>query len=1332
MYKVLLYRSDWPSGSYDTELSRTVWNDELPGSDRIILEPSVKDSITDIPTFEFGILPSHPLYDQITKFKSIITVYRGERVMFYGRVIGDGSDFYGQRAISCEGALSFLIDSWIAPAKSGSVTPKAYLQQLVASHNSQMNDESFKQFTIGNVTATKMKNGTEYLVDDPALSKSFKVDSYTQTKQVIEDNLLGEFKGYVFARFDGSSLYLDWLKSFTRINAQPIKMAVNLLDRTIEENVDDYYTVLLPVGNNNITIASVNDGSIYLENVEAVAKYGRIIKAETFSGCKKASDLLEKAREKLEKHGTNLPISVNVKAVDMYLLGNDTDEIRIGDNLTNLEDRTGQLISDFTVVEATYDLFDPSQDEYVLENQEAIDQRNTDHGDGTLSGRTGGMSRSFGNSRDYVGDFDTYKLTVAEDYSLHARTINEHAETINQHADVINQHSKEHNIVTEVLHAIVDDGYTDSWSDNSISEITLDDGSTAYVQAFAGTRTHQDSSGTVSYSQYLTGVRVEKKPDPDDDTEDFDPSKEYLSGEYVKYEGVRYRFIENHPAGEWVPAQVVESPKYIYTPAYKTDELGNTIYDVITGEAVYATVDDADANSVHIPLRSIARQTRDEFYQVIGTTDITRVLQTPEGSAGAKDFNPETDYAVGDYCYKTDNDGFKILYRFTQHHAPGPWIGTDVISIATQTVQKMSGSTIWQNEDHIIDIVGEVEVTQITPEEAQYATAFAESRNYPAGSYVWYPPTGRGRRLYKFTSYHSAGAWTGEDVTEIPTRTVTIKNGSGLVVEKDGVSLGLYENGTLNAGLLVNSLNVKDKTDYVTGTTFSESKSYSTGDYVTYNGFVYRFTADHPAGPWIGSDAVYSSDKVIKMKADVVDLGDYATVGTLNALTIRVDNLDATRIKINNVTDGGSGGTILEGTYIRTDYLHANDGSVATIDGRTCEYKNVIADNLYLGNSEDGTTKYSSKYVRFGGQPSYAFVLANTTSDYLDIPDAVTHFGTASPSGGTISIPYYTYASGGSTKAGDITFNIADTAYYRSHIGISSTGSWEWDTEAGSGEGGYVRVITPRAGDPETISFPGVSAQATISYNSSTHKYTALAVAKYGGRDVSELDSEPSGLEGYYDGYDTASGQVGLPGAGTSASLIVTYPKTTTSGGTTTRAQSATTYALEASNLTVSVTTGSGDNKVTHATKTCSDANLVASNIKNGVSIFGVTGSYSGGSSGISRMSISNGYSSEPSADYSGSVNGGYWYIVTATPNSGSAKTLKFKTPTASYNYTPSDIRIGNISYYSSLPSGGTTLDTLATSIHANKGKSGYVRIVADLDGYSGTPKYYYIPMSGI
>ena len=154
MYKILLTNPEFANDQdYSTELSRTIYNDELLLSDRTVIAGTGKNSITEIPTFEFTILPNHPLYDEIHKFTSLITVYRGDTIKFYGRVVKDGSDFYGQKVVQCEGALSFLLDTYIEPFKERLVAPATLLAEIIAAHNNLIdkpgmtNPEPYKRFT---------------------------------------------------------------------------------------------------------------------------------------------------------------------------------------------------------------------------------------------------------------------------------------------------------------------------------------------------------------------------------------------------------------------------------------------------------------------------------------------------------------------------------------------------------------------------------------------------------------------------------------------------------------------------------------------------------------------------------------------------------------------------------------------------------------------------------------------------------------------------------------------------------------------------------------------------------------------------------------------------------------------------------------------------------------------------------------------------------------------------------------------------------------------------------------------------------------------------------
>lgn len=150
--------------------------------------------------------------------------------------------------------------------------------------------------------------------------------------------------------------------------------------------------------------------------------------------------------------------------------------------------------------------------------------------------------------------------------------------------------------------------------------------------------------------------------------------------------------------------------------------------------------------------------------------------------------------------------------------------------------------------------------------------------------------------------------------------------------------------------------------------------------------------------------------------------------------------------------------TALDARLINVDALFAQTGYAGTIYAT-----NVSATGTVSGVTGDYTTIYGANYWVVDGQGDPDFKLGNS----------VTAFGTSTASGGTITIPYYTSAHpwGSQTPAGNITFNIADTAYYQNHVGISSTGSWTWN----SSDEVYYRTITARDGSDADIGLPTIT-----------------------------------------------------------------------------------------------------------------------------------------------------------------------------------------------------------------------------------------------------------------
>lgn len=174
------------------------------------------------------------------------------------------------------------------------------------------------------------------------------------------------------------------------------------------------------------------------------------------------------------------------------------------------------------------------------------------------------------------------------------------------------------------------------------------------------------------------------------------------------------------------------------------------------------------------------------------------------------------------------------------------------------------------------------------------APTFSSSTAYSARDYVIYNGT-----LYYFTTDHAAGAWTGSDATE-----ATV-----------GQILNDFDN-TLTNTLSDFDTTINDMTDDIDtladnfAPEFSSSAAYSAGDYVLYQGTLYRFTADHAAGAWTGSDAVTE-----KIAPEVAELKN-----AISDMTIFGENLTWERkiVYENGVMSDSS-------YYILSDYILVTD-----------------------------------------------------------------------------------------------------------------------------------------------------------------------------------------------------------------------------------------------------------------------------------------------------------------------------------------------------------------------------------------------------------------------
>lgn len=259
-------------------------------SPKLALEVNTTGSLT------FSIYPEHIHYSHIAKFKTIITVYQEDALLFRGRVLNEDVGFYNERQVSCEGQLAFLLDSIQRPYDfTGSISD--YLLQLITNHNAQV--EEAKRFTLGTVTVT---DPNDYIVRS-------NID-HVNTWEEVNKKLLDLLGGFLQVRFEEGIAYLDYLQDFSTLSTQSVEFGKNLLDLKITSRGEGLATALIPLGaklkdeegqdtDQRLTIESVNGGVDYIFNQDAVDEYGWIFETAVWDDVTEASNLLAKSQAHL-------------------------------------------------------------------------------------------------------------------------------------------------------------------------------------------------------------------------------------------------------------------------------------------------------------------------------------------------------------------------------------------------------------------------------------------------------------------------------------------------------------------------------------------------------------------------------------------------------------------------------------------------------------------------------------------------------------------------------------------------------------------------------------------------------------------------------------------------------------------------------------------------------------------------------------------------------------------------------------------------------------------------------------------------------------------------
>ena len=323
-----------------------------------IFNPSLELELNKTGSFDFTIRPNHPRYSLIQKLKSIITVFQDDYMLFRGRVLDDEIGFHNEKNIFCEGDFAFLLDSILRPF-SFTGTVAEFIAYVLTLHNAQV--DSSKQFQAGNITVEG------YITYD--------TKEYLTTKETLEKAVFEPYGGYFRTRFEDGVAYLDYLSEINLLSPQKIEFGKNLIDLKRIRKGADIATVVIPLGaiikdeNGNdtedrLTIASVNGGADFIQDSDAIAQFGTIVKSVIFEDVTDAEDLKGKGQAYLAD-AVNQWETIELTAADLATMNKDITSFHLGTQV-RVTSKPHNLDQLFQVSKLSIKLFEPITNSLTL------------------------------------------------------------------------------------------------------------------------------------------------------------------------------------------------------------------------------------------------------------------------------------------------------------------------------------------------------------------------------------------------------------------------------------------------------------------------------------------------------------------------------------------------------------------------------------------------------------------------------------------------------------------------------------------------------------------------------------------------------------------------------------------------------------------------------------------------------------------------------------------------------------------------------------------------------------------------------------------------------
>ena len=262
-----------------------------------------------------------------------------------------------------------------------------FFRWLLGQHNAQVSDE--QKILPGNVTVTDANN---YIFRS--------TEEYSTAWGVVKSKLVeSTLGGYLLVRYEQDGTYLDYLADLPDSNLQQIEFGENLLDLSSEEDASGFFTAILPLGKDDLTIEDEPDRQLSNDLVKsgkiiysrsAQRQYGKITSIQIWSDVTDARNLLAKAADVMLTGSAVISRTITVSACDLNLTDSEIGRFVIG-RRTTIISRPHGITAVYPLTELEIDIQNPGSARITL---------SIDVGSGSLTQALGASESSQQNSTD--------------------------------------------------------------------------------------------------------------------------------------------------------------------------------------------------------------------------------------------------------------------------------------------------------------------------------------------------------------------------------------------------------------------------------------------------------------------------------------------------------------------------------------------------------------------------------------------------------------------------------------------------------------------------------------------------------------------------------------------------------------------------------------------------------------------------------------------------------------------------------------------------------------------------------------------------------------------